>query len=66
MDFEENQRLYAEAMKLGDEGWGMEQGRITTYAGTGVGLVREIMSAGQIVKDTLEEVNSLTLPRSGD
>jgi nitronate monooxygenase len=45
VDFEENQRLYPEAMKLGDEGWGMEQGRITTYAGTGVGLVREIMPA---------------------
>jgi nitronate monooxygenase len=61
MDFEENQRLYAEAMQLGDGGWGMEEGRMTTYAGTGVGLVKRIMPAGQIVKDTLEEVKNLIL-----
>ena len=34
----------------------MEHGRITTYAGTGVGLVKSIVPAGDIVKDTLEEV----------
>lgn len=47
---EENQRLYEEAMKLGDEGWGVK-GRITTYAGTGVGLVRDIKAAKDIVED---------------
>jgi nitronate monooxygenase len=66
MGFEENRRLYVEAMKLGDEGWGMEQGRITTYAGTGVGLVRSIVPAGQIVKDVLEGFSLLTLLRNGD
>jgi nitronate monooxygenase len=66
MDFEENRRLYAEAMKLGDEGWGKEHGRITTYAGTGVGLVKSIAPAGQIVKDVLEEVKVLVPWRSGD
>ncbi len=66
MDLEENRRLYAEAMKLGDEGWGMEQGRLTTYAGTGVGLVKSIVPAGQIVQTVLEGVNLLILPRSGD
>lgn len=59
MDFEENERLYAEAMKLGDESWHQENGRITTYAGTGVGLVKDIVPAGQIVKDVLTEVNGL-------
>jgi nitronate monooxygenase len=48
VDFEENRRLlYDEALKLGDEGWGKEHGRITTYAGTGVGLVKSIVPAGQ-------------------
>jgi len=64
MDFEENRRLYAEALKLGDEGWGKEHGRITTYAGTGVGLVKSIVPAGHIVKDVLEEVKVLVPWRS--
>lgn len=50
MTEEENQRLYDEAMKLGDEGWGTE-GRITTYAGTGVGLVGEVKPARDIVEE---------------
>jgi nitronate monooxygenase len=59
VDFEENRRLYDEALKLGDEGWGKEHGRITTYAGTGVGLVKSIVPAGHIVKYVLEEVKVL-------
>ena len=48
---EENRRLY-EAEKLkGDDGWG-PQGRMTTYAGTGVGLIRAVMPAAQIVTMT--------------
>jgi nitronate monooxygenase len=43
-----NEELYKGAMKLGDKGWGPE-GRMTTYAGTGVGLVREVKTAAEIV-----------------
>ncbi|KAI9832391.1 MAG: hypothetical protein M1819_004379 [Sarea resinae] len=47
VDEAETRRLYAEAMRRGDEGWlGWEEdkkrkeGRVAAYAGTGVGLVR--------------------------
>lgn len=50
MTQEENQRLYDQAMKLGDEGWGVE-GRISTYAGTGVGLIGEVKPARDIVEE---------------
>lgn len=46
----ENRSLYSEAIKKGDAGWG-EQGRMTTYAGTGVGLIREVVPAGEIVEE---------------
>ncbi|MCJ1359842.1 MAG: hypothetical protein MMC33_009845 [Icmadophila ericetorum] len=51
MTSEENKRLYDEALKIGDEGWG-ENGRLCTYAGTGVGLVATVQPA----KELLEEV----------
>ena len=54
MDEEENKRLYQEAVKLGDEGWG-ERGRMTTYAGTAVGLVRKVQSARDITEEVREE-----------
>ncbi|KAK7542769.1 uncharacterized protein J3D65DRAFT_614891 [Phyllosticta citribraziliensis] len=50
MGWEENKKLYQEAVRLGDLGWGPE-GRITTYAGTGVGLVKEVKKAGDIVAE---------------
>jgi nitronate monooxygenase len=50
MEFEENQKLYKEAMKLGEAGWGREDGRMATYAGTAVGLVNEIDGAGEVVR----------------
>ena len=50
MGNEENKKLYEEAIKLGDAGWG-DQGRMTTYAGTGVGLIRKVMTAGEIVQE---------------
>ncbi|KAK7554443.1 putative 2-nitropropane dioxygenase precursor [Phyllosticta citricarpa] len=55
MGWEENMKLYQEAVSLGDKGWGPE-GRMTTYAGTAVGLVKEVKKAGDIV----EEVRSAT------
>ncbi|KIV77910.1 hypothetical protein PV11_09682 [Exophiala sideris] len=50
----ENVEKYKEAMQQGDAGWGPE-GRMTTYAGTGVGLVRQVMSAGDIVRSVQKE-----------
>lgn len=54
MSEEENEALYKETAERGSEveggGWG-PQGRMTTYAGTGVGLVREVIGAGEIVRE---------------
>ena len=47
---EENRRKYQDALKKGDEGWGV-QGRLTAYAGTGVGLITKVMPAGEIVEE---------------
>ena len=58
MTFEENKRLYDEAMKTGDEGWG-KNARLTTYAGTGVGLVREVKGAAAIAEETREDARKI-------
>ena len=50
----ENTKLYEEAVKLGDAGWG-DQGRMTTYAGTGIGLIHKSMPAGEIVAEVLRD-----------
>ncbi|KAH9825906.1 FMN-dependent 2-nitropropane dioxygenase [Teratosphaeria destructans] len=47
MSVEENKKLYEEALKRGDEGWG-SNARLTTHAGTGVGLVKEVKGAAAI------------------
>ncbi len=57
---DENKKLYVEALKKGDRGWG-EQGRLTAYAGTGVGLIKAIKSAREIldeVKSTAARIQS--------
>lgn len=47
---EENKKRYdAATLEGGDAGWGVH-GRLTTYAGTGVGLVTNVMKAGDIVR----------------
>ena len=53
---EENKMLYQEALSKGDHGWG-EVGRLTAYAGAGVGLVKQIKPA----RDILEEVRNDTV-----
>jgi nitronate monooxygenase len=53
MSGEENRAMYEEAKKLADNGWG-PQGRMTTYAGTGVGLVRAIKSVKEIIQEVGE------------
>lgn len=58
MSEEENKRLYKEEMGKGDEGWG-EDRRMTAYAGSGVGLVKEVKGAGDIVREIREGVRDL-------
>lgn len=55
MSIEENQRLYDEAMKKGDEGWGPKNARLTTYAGAGVGLANGVKSAARITEEVRED-----------
>lgn len=55
MSLEENKKLYDAALhEGGDAGWGVD-GRLTTYAGTGVGLVTQVMKAGDIVRQVRAE-----------
>lgn len=51
----ENKRLYAEAIEKGDQGWG-ERGRLTAYAGTGVGLIKKVLSAREILEEIRTDV----------
>ncbi|KAH8432579.1 nitronate monooxygenase [Aspergillus melleus] len=48
MDDEENRRLYTRELEKGNSGWG-PGGRLTTYAGSGVGLVKVTMPAAKIL-----------------
>lgn len=51
MSLDENKELYDAALhEGGDASWGVD-GRLTTYAGTGVGLVTRVMKAGDIVRE---------------
>ncbi|CRG86104.1 hypothetical protein PISL3812_03107 [Talaromyces islandicus] len=45
---DENRELYLQAMEEDGQGYG-PKGRLTTYAGTGVGLVNRVMAASDIV-----------------
>lgn len=54
MSFEENKRRHDEALKLGDEGWG-NNARLTTYAGTGIGLVKTVRPAADITREVRED-----------
>ena len=49
VEFEQNKKLYQEATKKGDDGWGAG-GRLTAYVGSAVGLIREVIGAEDIVK----------------
>ena len=68
LSMEENTRLYEQYLKRGDNGFG-PQGRLTTYAGTVVGLVKIVKSARDVVrevqKDAFERLKeaALLLPR---
>ncbi|KAK0266571.1 hypothetical protein B0A54_03387 [Friedmanniomyces endolithicus] len=65
MGFEENKRLYETSLaEGGDEGWG-EAGRLTTYAGAGVGLVREVKGAGAITEEVREDARRILRRAAG-
>ena len=51
---EENQKLYDEAMKQGDAGWGAKA-RLATYAGAGVGLAKSVKSAARITEEVRDD-----------
>ncbi|KAL9076741.1 MAG: hypothetical protein Q9161_000726 [Pseudevernia consocians] len=52
---DENKKLYEEALQKGDHGWG-ESGRVTAYAGCGVGLVKELKYVKEIIDEVRQEV----------
>jgi nitronate monooxygenase len=58
LDEEENKKPYDEALAKGDAGWGVD-GRLTTYAGAGVGLVKEIKKARDILKEVSDPLRVL-------
>lgn len=55
--FEELKLRHDEAVRSGDAGWGPE-GRLATYVGAAVGLVRDVQAAGSIVTETRNEATS--------
>jgi nitronate monooxygenase len=56
LSFEENKKQYDEAVvdSEGEHGWG-KAARLTTYAGSGVGLARKVQSAAEITEEVREE-----------
>lgn len=64
MSFEENKHRYDEALKHGDEGWG-EKARLTTFAGTGVGLVKSVKPAAQVTREVREDALRIMKRTSG-
>ncbi|KAK1827441.1 hypothetical protein QBC39DRAFT_267049 [Podospora conica] len=56
--FEELQKRHDAVVKKGDEAWGPE-GRTATYAGAGVGLVKKVMGAGEIVEEVRGEAKDI-------
>lgn len=57
---EENKKAYAEALKRGDLGWS-EDGRLTAYAGTVVGMIDKVQPAREILEKTRREVEEIKL-----
>jgi len=57
--FEDNKKLYEEAVASGDKGWEGERARLTTYAGTGIGLVKTVMSAEAITKEVRHDASKI-------
>lgn len=60
---DENKRLYEMALRKGDRGWG-KYGRLTAYAGAGVGLVKGVKSAAGIVEEVRRDATEVLSRRS--
>ncbi|KJZ70555.1 hypothetical protein HIM_10058 [Hirsutella minnesotensis 3608] len=56
--FEKLKEMHDESAKTGDAGWGPE-GRLATYVGAGVGLVRSVNGAGDIVFETRDQAKRI-------
>ncbi|KAK0732374.1 hypothetical protein B0T21DRAFT_384688 [Apiosordaria backusii] len=60
VDFEQlKERHDQNVNEKGDKAWGMQDGRTATYAGSGVGLVRSVDPAGEIVEKAREEAKGI-------
>jgi len=62
---EKNKNLYAKALEMGDAGWGV-QGQLTTYAGTGIGLVTKVQSARDITEEVRDDAKKILGGFSGN
>ena len=49
----DSMRKFEEALKMGDQGWGPD-GRLTTYAGTAIGLIHKVAPAEKIIRESRE------------
>ncbi|KHN95256.1 2-nitropropane dioxygenase precursor [Metarhizium album ARSEF 1941] len=56
--FDRLKELHDESAKTGDAGWG-PQGRLATYAGAAVGLVRHVQDAAVIVRETRDQARAI-------
>ena len=54
----ENQKLYDEYLQKGDAGWG-EQGRLTTYAGTAVGLIKGVKTTADVIYEVRQDAQRI-------
>lgn len=56
--FDKLKELHDESAKTGNDGWGPE-GRLATYAGAAVGLVRTVDDAAVIVRETRDQARAI-------
>ncbi|POR35773.1 Nitronate monooxygenase [Tolypocladium paradoxum] len=63
--FDRLKQLHDEAAAAGDAGWGVD-GRLATYVGAAVGLVRSVDDAGDIVNHVRDEATSIIRALVGD
>ncbi|KID96181.1 2-nitropropane dioxygenase precursor, partial [Metarhizium majus ARSEF 297] len=58
VQFDRLKELHDESAKTGDAGWGPE-GRLATYVGAAVGLVRRVDDAAVIVRETRDQARAI-------
>ncbi|KAK4187936.1 hypothetical protein QBC35DRAFT_497691 [Podospora australis] len=64
--FEELRGKHEDALRKGDAAWGKETGRTATYAGEGVGLVRTVKSAKDIVVEERQKAREILRRMAGE